>query len=163
MGNLDADPKQFQGWFNAADTDGDGRVNGNEAVVFFGRSGLSKQQLAKVWVLADQKRQGSLNLKNFAVALWLIGNAQQGLEVSVDAVMDGEKITPTMRGINEGDVDEDLARRIKGAKLTPEPSDENYNVSVKKTSFFSSKKECKEYGECTLFISFVGSLLLLKW
>ena len=100
-----SEAKQFQGWFNAADEDNDGRVNGQEAVEFFGRSGLSKKELAKVWVLADQKRQGSLNLKNFALALWLIGNAQNGLDVTVEEALD-EKIAPRLEGVNDGDVDD---------------------------------------------------------
>ena len=91
---------------------------------FFSRSGLNKKELAKIWVLADQKRQGSLNLKNFTLALWLIGNAQEGLDVDIDTVMEqGEKCVPRLKGVNEGDIDEALARKIKGIKVS-EPADE---------------------------------------
>ena len=133
-----SDPKQFQGWFHAADADGDGRVNGTEAVAFFGRSGLSQKQLAKIWVLADQKRQGSLNLKNFALALWLIGNAQEGLPMTVDAVNEGEKITPKLDGVNAGDIDEALAKKIKGIRVS-EPAEDEIGVRKKKgASFFKA-------------------------
>lgn len=131
-----SESKQFQGWFNAADKDNDGRVNGQEAVEFFSRSGLSKQQLAKIWVLADQKRQGSLNLKNFTLALWLIGNAQEGLEMSVEAVLEGDKIVPRLQGVNEGDIDEKLARTIKGIKVSEPAEDDELSLNKKKSSNF---------------------------
>jgi len=63
-------------WFAAADLDGDGRVSGAEAVQFFGRAGLAKAQLAKLWELADNPARGFLERGQFDRAMALITIAQ---------------------------------------------------------------------------------------
>lgn len=47
-------------------TDGDGRLTGGDAVEFFKRSGLPRDQLAKVWAMADSSRRGFLDQASFA-------------------------------------------------------------------------------------------------
>ena len=76
----DDTPPQFAAWFRAADRDKDGLVNGNEAVEFFNKSGLPTPVLAKIWVLADQNRSGTLKQKDFNRAMWLISVAQAGYD-----------------------------------------------------------------------------------
>ena len=56
--NWRPDEVLYRGWFPLADDDADGRVTGADAVRFFGRSGLPKEILARVWQLADANRQG---------------------------------------------------------------------------------------------------------
>ncbi len=46
--------------------DADGRLTGPDAVKFFERSGLPREQLAKVWALADNARRGYLDKTTFA-------------------------------------------------------------------------------------------------
>lgn len=46
--------------------DADGRLTGPDAVKFFERSGLPRDQLAKVWALADNARRGYLDTHTFA-------------------------------------------------------------------------------------------------
>ena len=50
--------------------DGDGRLTGGDAVEFFKRSGLPREQLAKVWAMADSSRRGFLDQHSFG----LVGN-----------------------------------------------------------------------------------------
>jgi hypothetical protein len=54
------DAATYRRWFPLADTDGDGRVTGGDAVKFFSLSGLPKETLARVWQLSDVNRQGFL-------------------------------------------------------------------------------------------------------
>jgi len=43
-----ADESIYKQWFAIADTDQDGRLLGADAVKFFGRSGLTREQLSRV-------------------------------------------------------------------------------------------------------------------
>lgn len=47
--------------------DGDGRLTGGDAVEFFKRSGLPRDQLAKVWAMADSSRRGFLDQHSFSL------------------------------------------------------------------------------------------------
>lgn len=66
----------YDGWFRAADADGDGRVTGADAVAFFARSGLERPTLARVWELANSARAGYLDKPSFFRAMDLISLAQ---------------------------------------------------------------------------------------
>ncbi|XP_022868101.1 EH domain-containing protein 2-like [Olea europaea var. sylvestris] len=78
------DQKIYQTWFNFADSDGDGRLTGNDATRFFEMSNLSKHELKQVWAIADSKRQGFLGFKEFITAMQLISLAQEGNELTSD-------------------------------------------------------------------------------
>ena len=58
--------------------DDDGRITGQDAVAFFGteKSGLSRENLAKVWAFADSKRAGYLDFESFVKALELVSMFQ---------------------------------------------------------------------------------------
>lgn len=60
-------------------------MTGDDAVTFFGRSGLPREQLAKVWAFADSTRRGYLDFDAFIRALQLISLAQHTGEVSLDS------------------------------------------------------------------------------
>ena len=70
------------GWFEHADTDGDGKVSGGEAVAFFSRAGLPQASLAALWQLVDNPPRGFLEKSQFDVAVQLIYVAQQGGEMN---------------------------------------------------------------------------------
>ncbi|CAE6135534.1 unnamed protein product [Arabidopsis arenosa] len=76
--------KIYKEWFNIADSDGDGRVSGNDATKFFAMSKLSRQELKQVWAVADSKRQGFLGLSEFITAMKLVSLAQEGHEITSD-------------------------------------------------------------------------------
>jgi hypothetical protein len=73
-------------WFAAADADNDGRLTGGDAVRFFERSGLPRDQLAKVWAFADSARRGYLDVAAFTRALELVSLAQASGQVSLEAL-----------------------------------------------------------------------------
>ena len=66
--------------FAAADRDGDGVITGPEAHRFFARlePTLSQRQLARVWALADETREGFLSRERFSIALRFAAQAQRG-------------------------------------------------------------------------------------
>ncbi|GJY05841.1 EH domain-containing protein 1-like protein [Tanacetum coccineum] len=76
------DQKIYQQWFNYADSDGDGRITGDDATKFFVLSNLDKSQLKQVWAIADSKRQGYLGFKEFIIAMQLLSLAQAGHELN---------------------------------------------------------------------------------
>uniref|UniRef100_A0A061RQF4 Type i inositol-trisphosphate 5-phosphatase 12-like n=1 Tax=Tetraselmis sp. GSL018 TaxID=582737 RepID=A0A061RQF4_9CHLO len=65
-------------WFKAADTDGDGKLTGSEAVAFFEMTGLSKSQLSLVWCHATGNKPCGLDRHMFSAALRLVALAQAG-------------------------------------------------------------------------------------
>ncbi|XP_045814606.1 EH domain-containing protein 1-like [Trifolium pratense] len=93
----------YQQWFISADSDGDGRVSGNDATKFFALSNLSRPQLKQVWAIADTKRQGFLGFEEFVTAMQLISVGQAGYDLNSDILktqIDNEKIRPpVMEGI----------------------------------------------------------------
>uniref|UniRef100_A0A7C9DP58 Uncharacterized protein n=1 Tax=Opuntia streptacantha TaxID=393608 RepID=A0A7C9DP58_OPUST len=97
--------KIYQQWFSVADSDGDGRITGNDATKFFAMSNLSRSELKQVWALADTKRQGYLGLREFVAAMQLISLAQAGHELTSDLLSNAAGIEdiklPVMEGLNE--------------------------------------------------------------
>ncbi|GLU18175.1 hypothetical protein SLE2022_344890 [Rubroshorea leprosula] len=96
--------KIYKDWFSIADSDGDGRITGNDATKFFAMSKLSRQELKQIWAVADYKRQGFLGLTEFITAMQLISLAQAGQEINSDILKnsaDMETIDPpTMEGLD---------------------------------------------------------------
>ncbi|KAG9455111.1 hypothetical protein H6P81_008015 [Aristolochia fimbriata] len=89
--------KIYQEWFQCADSDGDGRITGADAIKFFGLSNLSRAELKQVWAIADSKRQGYLGFKEFVSAMQLVSLAQQGHEIThelLTATTDLENLNP---------------------------------------------------------------------
>ncbi|XP_048628355.1 EH domain-containing protein 1 isoform X1 [Brassica napus] len=72
----------YKDWFEFADSDGDGRITGSDAIKFFSMSNLPRPELKQVWAIADAKRQGYLGFKEFIVAMQLVSLAQTGHEIS---------------------------------------------------------------------------------
>ncbi|KAK9839793.1 hypothetical protein WJX81_002232 [Elliptochloris bilobata] len=116
--NLDNE-RLFSSWFQAADTDADGKLTGGDAVKFFERSGLPRDTLAKVWSLADSARRGFLDVRSFSKAMDLIAIAQQTGDVSPEAyqrlALRGTLQPPQMVGV------EDLLQRLAVAEAAANP------------------------------------------
>ncbi|KAM1873566.1 hypothetical protein ACFX13_007384 [Malus domestica] len=74
--------KIYQEWFRFADSDGDGRITGGDAIKFFGMSNLNRQDLKQVWAIADSKRQGYLGFSEFVAAMQLVSLAQAGHDIT---------------------------------------------------------------------------------
>jgi hypothetical protein len=69
--------------FLIADSDGDGEVKGKEARDFLSRSELPPSVLKQIWNLADVDKSGSLNQREFLVAMHLVmlANETPGIEL----------------------------------------------------------------------------------
>ncbi|KAK9681459.1 hypothetical protein RND81_10G004000 [Saponaria officinalis] len=95
--------KVYQQWFALADSNGVGRISGNDATKFFAMSNLSRSDLKLVWAFADTKREGYLGFKQFVAAMQLISLAQAGHELTADllssADMDEIQL-PVMEGLD---------------------------------------------------------------
>ncbi|XP_075483014.1 EH domain-containing protein 1-like [Primulina tabacum] len=96
--------KMYQTWFNIADSDGDGRLTGKDAIEFFAMSNLSKAELKQVWAIADSKRQGFLGLKEFITSMQLLSLAQEGHELTSNLLKDTDHLEmlspPSMEGLD---------------------------------------------------------------
>ncbi|XP_076933080.1 EH domain-containing protein 1-like [Bidens hawaiensis] len=95
--------KLYQDLFLCADSDGDGRLTGADAIKFFAMSNLSRQDLKQVWAIADSKRQGFLSFKEFVTAMQLISLVQAGHTVTsdlVDSVSAEDLKPPAMEGLD---------------------------------------------------------------
>ena len=99
----------YNEWFSQADLDRDQKLSGQEAVAFFGKSGLNKQTLFKIWqgVAGDRP---FLSRQEFYTSMKLVAVAQAQGGVLDDAVMArivnglGEKVgVPRMAGMNDGE------------------------------------------------------------
>ncbi|XP_074569589.1 EH domain-containing protein 1-like [Curcuma longa] len=113
--------KIYQEWFSLADSDGDGRITGNDAIAFFAMSNLSRTDLKQVWAIADSKRRGYLGFKEFVSAMQLVALAQAGNEINQNTLShaDLDKLNPPlMEGL------ENLLSRTNAStvKTEPEPS-----------------------------------------
>ncbi|CAI0436322.1 unnamed protein product [Linum tenue] len=147
--------KIFNDWFNYADSDGDGRITGNDAIKFFGMSNLPRPDLKQVWAMADTKRQGYLGFKEFIIAMQLVSLAQSGKEISSEILhsdVDFENVPPPMM--------EGLAELLaKKRRPTSRSADFDANgIPPVETSpsgrwFSSSKSVKKEKSLCLLSVA----------
>ncbi|XP_004491428.1 EH domain-containing protein 1 [Cicer arietinum] len=94
----------YQNWFSYADSDGDGRITGNDATKFFSMSNLSRQDLKQVWAIADSKRQGYLGFQEFIIAMQLVSLAQSGHPITHDLLSSDVDLKdlkpPTLEGLD---------------------------------------------------------------
>ncbi|KAH6757477.1 EPS15 homology domain 1 [Perilla frutescens var. hirtella] len=157
--------KFYQTWFNFADSDRDGRLTGNDATNFFGLSGLSKPELKQVWAIADSKRQGYLGLKEFITAMQLISFAQEGNELTSDALKSTVNLEtlnpPYMKGLDS------LMESLNQKKRDPvsnEYSETNGNIQPappKPMNLFSMKSKKKNHTSLTSVTSVIDGLKIL--
>lgn len=134
--------KIYDEWFSVADSDGDGRVTGSDALKFFAMSGLSRAELKLVWAIADSKRQGYLDFQEFICAMQLIALAQSGHEITQDSLKSSELdnlTSPQMEGLD---------RLIAKAKRSPKRSEPHPDASPAKPpapsfNFFGAKSTKK--------------------
>uniref|UniRef100_M4F3Z4 Uncharacterized protein n=1 Tax=Brassica campestris TaxID=3711 RepID=M4F3Z4_BRACM len=133
----------YKDWFEFADSDGDGRITGSDAIKFFSMSNLPRPELKQVWAIADAKRQGYLGFKEFIVAMQLVSLAQTGHEIShevlhSDAVDFKNMNPPVMDGL--------IVLMAKKKKHSPKSSDPNGSPAADASltaHWFSSKSSKK--------------------
>ncbi|KAD4178853.1 hypothetical protein R6Q59_022407 [Mikania micrantha] len=136
--------KIYNEWFNVADSDGDGRVTGGDAISFFVMSNLAREDLKQVWAIADSKRQGFLGFKEFITAMQLISMAQAGHAISSDLLnssVDYENLKPpVMDGLDS------LIARKKRPKSDSESNGGNsqHTSPSASSNWFTSPKSAKK-------------------
>ncbi|KAF6173214.1 hypothetical protein GIB67_026909 [Kingdonia uniflora] len=137
--------KIYQEWFSFADSDGDGRITGNDAIKFFAMSNLSRTELKQVWAVADSKRQGFLGVKEFISAMQLVSLAQAGNEITetlLHSEVDLENLKPpVMDGLDVLIAKKRSPKKVEPELnvMTPQPSISSqwFNSSAKKVSLKS--------------------------
>ncbi|TFY78974.1 hypothetical protein EWM64_g5039 [Hericium alpestre] len=76
-----AEKKSYDQIFRAWDASGSGFIDGKTAIEVFGQSGLDRNDLARVWTLADGDNRGKLNMAEFHVAMALIYRKLNGNDI----------------------------------------------------------------------------------
>lgn len=136
--------KIYEDWFSFADSDGDGRITGNDAIKFFSMSSLPRQDLKQVWAIADSKRQGFLGFKEFVASMQLVSLAQGGHPISNDVFngeVDLESLNPP---VMEG-LDAILAKKRRAPKTSdPEQNGSSQLQQSPSSSWFTSTKSAKK-------------------
>ncbi|KAF9806131.1 hypothetical protein IEO21_08793 [Rhodonia placenta] len=93
-----AEKKNYDQIFRAWDLQSTGFINGQTALEVFGQSGLDKNDLAKIWALADVDNRGKLNLAEFHVAMGLIYRCLNGNEIPDE--LPAELVPPSHRDLD---------------------------------------------------------------
>ncbi|CAL9162630.1 unnamed protein product [Musa hybrid cultivar] len=133
--------KIYQNWFSFADSDGDGRLTGTDAIKFFAMSNLPRGDLKQVWAIADSRRQGYLGFKEFVIAMKLVSLAQVGNEITQVALAhaDLEKVNPP---VMEG-LDTFLSTNKPSIKEIDPEQDVNSQPQTPKLQWFGTKSTKK--------------------
>ncbi|KAI6037806.1 hypothetical protein EDC04DRAFT_2868580 [Pisolithus marmoratus] len=93
-----AEKKNYDQIFRAWDVQGTGFISGQTALEVFGQSGIDRNELAKIWSLADSDNRGKLNLAEFHVAMGLIYRRLNGSEVPDE--LPPELVPPSSRDLD---------------------------------------------------------------
>ncbi|XP_058210100.1 EH domain-containing protein 1 isoform X5 [Rhododendron vialii] len=135
--------KIYEEWFTYADSDGDGRITGNDAIKFFSLSNLPRPDLKQVWAIADSKRQGFLGFKEFIVAMQLVSLGQGGHEMTnevLNSEVDFENINPP---VMEG-LDALLAKKRSPKTTEPELNGSSLEQQSPAAHWFTSSNSAKK-------------------
>ncbi|VAI91499.1 unnamed protein product [Triticum turgidum subsp. durum] len=135
--------KIYRDWFAFADSDGDGRITGPDAIRFFAMSSLPRADLKQVWAIADSKRLGYLGFGEFITAMQLVSLAQAGNEISQDSLQrEGYLISfnpPVMEGL-----DAQLAKSKHLAKRVDQDMDGFPQAQGPSTNHWFNSKSSKK-------------------
>ncbi|XAR56732.1 hypothetical protein NMG60_11037315 [Bertholletia excelsa] len=134
----------YQEWFNLADSDGDGRITGSDAIKFFGMANLPRQDLKQVWAIADTKRQGFLGYKEFIAAMQLVSLAQGGHALTND-ILNGEVDLENLKPPAMEGLDALLAKKKQRSKSTDtEVNGSSQPQQSPSAHWFTSSKSAKK-------------------
>lgn len=123
--------KIYDQLFRAWDGLNKGHIGGETAKEIMGQSGLSREDLERIWTLSDPHNRGRLNMDEFAVAMHLIYRRLNGYPIPNR--LPPELIPPSTRNLNEsiGTVKSLLSqdaeqRKASGAFLEPQKTGVSY-------------------------------------
>lgn len=117
--------------FRAWDGFHKGYISGDTAIEIMGQSGLNRQDLERIWTLADPHNRGRLNMDEFSVAMHLIYRNLNGYPVPNR--LPPELVPPSTRNLNDsiGTMKSLLSqdaesRKASGAFLQPQKTGVSY-------------------------------------
>ncbi|KIM28843.1 hypothetical protein M408DRAFT_8613 [Serendipita vermifera MAFF 305830] len=111
--------KQYDQIFRAWDATGSGFLDGQKALEVFGASGLDKNDLVKIWSLADPDDRGKLNREEFHVAMGLIYRRLNGNDIPEQ--LPPELVPPSANSLAESvDMLRDLLKNDNYGRNTAE-------------------------------------------
>ncbi|KIK68649.1 hypothetical protein GYMLUDRAFT_36129 [Collybiopsis luxurians FD-317 M1] len=143
-----AEKKQYDQIFRAWDSHNTGFIEGSNAQSVFGQSGLSEQELARIWTLADVDDRGKLNIAEFHIAMGLIYRRLNGNEIP--DTLPPELVPPSARDLG-GSVDI-LKDLLKNETRNRSPSAHDTPVSyLKDRSFNSSGSSLDSSRDATIY------------
>ncbi|PYH43440.1 actin cytoskeleton-regulatory complex protein PAN1 [Aspergillus saccharolyticus JOP 1030-1] len=123
--------KIYDDLFRAWDGFHKGFIGGDTAIEIMGQSGLDRQDLERIWTLADPHNRGRLNMDEFAVAMHLIYRKLNGYPVP--SRLPPELVPPSTRNLNDsiGTIKTMLSqdaetRKASGAFLQPQKTGVSY-------------------------------------
>ncbi|KAI0373139.1 hypothetical protein BV20DRAFT_1042030 [Pilatotrama ljubarskyi] len=131
-----AEKKSYDQIFRAWDTGNTGFISGQTALEVFGQSGLDRNELAKIWALADVENRGKLNLAEFHVAMGLIYRRLNGNEIP--DVLPPELVPPSRRDLEESvNVLRDILKNDTRSR-SPAGLDSGPESRMRERSFYSN-------------------------
>ncbi|KAJ8699192.1 hypothetical protein PTI98_002336 [Pleurotus ostreatus] len=143
-----AEKKEYDRIFRSWDASGSGFISGQVALEIFGQSGLSKDDLARIWGLADVDDRGKLNLQEFYVAMGLIHRRLNGIPIPEQ--LPPELVPPSARDL-EGSVSF-LKDLLKDETRSRSPSSIDSPVSrLKDRSFNGSGSTLSTGRDATIY------------
>ncbi|KWU42732.1 hypothetical protein RHOSPDRAFT_35679 [Rhodotorula sp. JG-1b] len=92
-----AEKQESDQWFDQLDSAHKGLLEGEQAVGFFGQSGLGVEVLAKIWDLSDLRNEGHLNKDTFAVAMHLVKRAVADPSTPLPDSLPQDLVPPSFR------------------------------------------------------------------
>ena len=84
----------FNKLYNMLDNNNQGRIMGKPAANFMKTSGLDKNILKKIWLIAAQNSNTQMDKEEFFVALRLIALAQNNMPISAESIQRNNPIPP---------------------------------------------------------------------
>ncbi|KAK2460698.1 hypothetical protein APHAL10511_007168 [Amanita phalloides] len=134
--------KNYDQIFRSWDAQGTGFISGQTALEVFGASGLSKEELARIWGLADKDNRGGLNIAEFHIAMGLIYRRLNGMPIP--DLLPPELIPPSARDLDSSvNMVKDL---LKYESRSRSPSGLDTPVSRLKNRSFNSTSPSFETG-----------------
>ncbi|KIL68468.1 hypothetical protein M378DRAFT_184914 [Amanita muscaria Koide BX008] len=143
-----AEKKNYDQIFRSWDAQGTGSISGQAALEVFGASGLQKEELARIWSLADKDNQGKLNIAEFHVAMGLIFRRLSGMPIPEQ--LPPELVPPSARDLGSSvDMLKDL---LKHESRSRSPAGLDAPVSrLKNRSFNSTSPSFESSRDATIY------------
>ncbi|EKM83232.1 hypothetical protein AGABI1DRAFT_118549 [Agaricus bisporus var. burnettii JB137-S8] len=141
--------RQYNALFRVWDTSNSGFLDGTTALNVFGNSGLPKDELARIWTLADRDDRGKLNIAEFHVAMALIYRRLNGMPIP--DTLPNELVPPSARDLDSSvDLLKDL---LKNETRSRSPGlDSSHQISLlKNRSFTSSSPSFDSNRDATIY------------